>query len=483
MADLGQVFTRQVVAHYMTSLFDLSKSATILDPCFGDGAFLRALQAQGFTNVFGCEIDKLLFNIHQYDFEKYNLFNQDFFTFGRSESFDGIIMNPPYIRQEKIDDLEHLDITKKILRKNKIFKDLPSTANMYMYFVMKSIDLLKENGQLIVIFPSSWLNALSGKKFKNALLKQSKFERIVYLHGNIFEKAALVDVVIIKVIKTTKIIDPIEEYMEVKNNTLIPKVKKTVDELKVFDYPFNKIATSQRGMTTGCNQMFINPEIRELISNNYLKRIISSPKSITGFSTKNAMTDRLLDCSGTNLPKELVSYLNKWKEKILHEQKPKTIFSKIQDGEEWYTVRPVPSKGIIFSYFVRNDMKFIMNDSDVLVRDNFYIIRPSINQLVMMALLNNYYTYYQLELCGKKYGAGLLKLQRYDLERLKFPVIEKISKKDISELKKLAQVLIDTGNTCLIDEITNIISKYSSVDFKTIKKKYKEIKMHRLEAS
>ena len=141
MADLGQVFTRQVVALYMTSLFDLSKSATILDPCFGDGAFLRALQAHGFTNVFGCEIDKLLFNIHQYDFEKYHLFNQDFFKFGRSESFDGIIMNPPYIRQEKIDDLEQLDITKKILRQNKIFKDLPSTANMYMYFVMKSIDL------------------------------------------------------------------------------------------------------------------------------------------------------------------------------------------------------------------------------------------------------------------------------------------------------------------------------------------------------
>ena len=354
---------------------------------------------------------------------------------------------------------------------------------MYMYFVMKSIDLLKENGQLIVIFPSSWLNALSGKKFKDALLKKGKFERIVYLHGNIFEKAALVDVVIIKVIKTVKLIDPIEEYMEVQDNTLIPKVKKAVDELKVFDYPFDKIATSQRGMTTGCNQMFINPEIGNLISNSYLKSIISSPKSITGFSTKNAKTDRLLACSGTNLPKELVNYLNKWKEKILHAQKPKTIFSKIQDCEEWYTVRPVSSKGIIFSYFVRNDMKFILNDSDLLVRDNFYIIRPSINQLVMMALLNNYYTYYQLELYGKKYGAGLLKLQRYDLERLKFPVIEEISKKDISELKKMVQVLIDTGNTYLIDEITKIISKYSSVDFKTIKKKYKKIKMHRLEAS
>ena len=31
MADLGQVFTRQVVAKYMTSLFDLPKEATVLD--------------------------------------------------------------------------------------------------------------------------------------------------------------------------------------------------------------------------------------------------------------------------------------------------------------------------------------------------------------------------------------------------------------------------------------------------------------------
>lgn len=54
-------------------------------------------------------------------------------------------------------------------------------------------------------------------------------------------------------------------------------------------------------------------------------------------------------------------------------------------------------KGIVFSYFVRNDMKFIMNNLGYLVRDNFYIIKAQIDEYLMFALLNNYYTYYQLE--------------------------------------------------------------------------------------
>lgn len=56
-------------------------------------------------------------------------------------------MNPPYIRQEKIDDLEKLGITKNKLRKNKIYEQLPSTANMYMYFIFKALDLLKVDGE------------------------------------------------------------------------------------------------------------------------------------------------------------------------------------------------------------------------------------------------------------------------------------------------------------------------------------------------
>ena len=357
MADLGQVFTRQVVAKYMTSLFDLPKEATVLDPCFGAGAFLEALESGEFKNVTGCEVDTALYEMQKSKFEEYQLLNQDFLQFGSSEGFDGIIMNPPYIRQEKIDDLQYLGITKKKLRQNIIFNSLPSNANMYMYFILKAMDLLKTNGQLVVIFPSSWLNAKSGHQFKKALLNTESMRN-------------------------------------------------------VFECPFDKLASIQRGMTTGYNQMFINPDIKS--GGAHFKDIISSPKSVIGYSTDNAKLDQLLDCTGEDLSEQVKCYLDTWKKKILTDGKPKTLLAKIQNGQNWYVVRTVPSRGIIFSYFVRNDMKFILNDSDMLVRDNFYIIRPYVDKLLMMALLNNYYTFYQLEHFGKKYGAGLLKLQRYD---------------------------------------------------------------------
>ena len=483
MADLGQVFTRQVVANYMTSLFGLSKTDLILDPCFGDGVFLRALQENDFINVTGCEIDEKLFCLHQDQFDDYELFNQDFLKFGVKESFDGIIMNPPYIRQEKIDDLECYGITKKILRQNAIFQSLPTTANMYMYFIMKAVDLLRDNGEMVVIFPSSWLNALSGKEFKKVLLEKGKFEKIIYLHGDVFEKEALVDVVIIKVIKTTRFIETSEEYMEIQNNSIIPLVLHEEVDIEPFSYPFSELATVQRGVTTGYNKMFINPEIDKDSNTECLKNIISSPKNVIGYSTENAKLDLLLDCDENEISKQLRMYLKKWEEKILLEQKPKTLFNKIKKGENWCVIRQISSKGIIFSYFVRNDMKFILNNSDTLVRDNFYIIRPNIDFMLMMALLNNYYTFYQLELLGKKYGAGLLKLQRYDLERLKFPNIEELSASDIVELKELAEALIDSGDSRLIDELTKALSRYSSIDFETIRKKYLGLKKQRLEAS
>ena len=55
----------------------------------------------------------------------------------------------------------------------------------------------------------------------------------------------------------------------------------------------------------------------------------------------------------------------------------------------------------MFSYFVRNDMKFVMNETGVLARDNFSLLNLKSISEVLFALLNNYYTYYQLELSGK----------------------------------------------------------------------------------
>lgn len=137
--------------------------------------------------------------------------------------------------------------------------------------------------------------------------------------------------------------------------------------------------------------MYINPTFKKEGSKNYLVSIISSPKAIVGYGTKGADVDNLLyvqDCE--NMPDEVKRHIKKWEKQIRTTKTPKTLYQRMQKDENWYKINLVDGQGIVFSYFVRNDMKFIMNNLGCPVRDNFYIIKPQIDEYLMLALLNNF---------------------------------------------------------------------------------------------
>lgn len=483
--DLGQVFTSKEIALFMVSQFNLNRNARILEPCFGAGAFLNACRDKGYISIEGCEIDKELYSVVKEEYPEYTLFCRDFLSFDPTEKYDGIIMNPPYIRQEKIDDLATYGITKEYLRKKTIFSALPSTANLYMYFLIKAVDLLKDNGQLIVIFPSSWMQARSGSKFKELLLTNSVLTDEIYVSGEVFEKNVLVDVVILKLIKGKQNkIRKKTTFMELIDGKLVEKEQYDNKLSFTLNVPFETYSTIRRGLTTGWNKMFINPNIPSESSKGFVKKIISTPKSIVGYNTYSAITDNLLMISdGEILETEISEYIHLFESLLEKEKKPKTLYEKKKRSKEWYTLKPIDSDGILFSYFVRNDMKFVMNTINAVVRDNFYIIYPKINKYLMFALLNNYYTYYQLEIMGKKYGAGLLKIQRYDIENLKFIDINKLSNEDMQEIIILAKDLVDNSKQVNIKKITDIISKYIGMNTTCIMDAYEDIKRKRLEVS
>ncbi len=77
--------------------------------------------------------------------------------------FDFVIGNPPYVRQEKIRDikpfLEH-------------YKSYSPTADLYVYFFEKGIDLLKPGGFLSFITSNSFLRTRSARPFR-VFLKES----------------------------------------------------------------------------------------------------------------------------------------------------------------------------------------------------------------------------------------------------------------------------------------------------------------------
>ncbi|MBP3742707.1 MAG: SAM-dependent DNA methyltransferase [Treponema sp.] len=481
--DLGQVFTNKLVAEYMTSLFSLEKSACMLDPCFGNGSFLSALQFYGYLDITGCEIDYSLFMQTKDSFSSAKLLNKDFLSSFTNKKFDGIIMNPPYVRQEKIDNLSTLGVSKTLLRQNPLFSELPSTANLYMYFIVKAISLLAENGELIVIFPGSWLTARSGKQFEKVIYAKCSLVEQIFMSGDVFEKDVLTDVIIWKLKKSKISSTPIIKYIKFENSNFTEYSPKLNDLGLDFSKKFESYGVIRRGMTTGYNSMYINPPLKNDVSRKYLKKILSSPKEIIGYSTKNSKPDNVLVLNSTDsLTDELKDYIQKYQNEIQTQCTPKTLYYKMQSDENWFAISTVNSSGILFSYFVRNDMKFVYNESDYLARDNFYIIRQkdSKDSLLLFALLNNYYTFYQLEKIGKKYGAGLLKLQRYDLENLRFPDISEFSQKDVESLKSLSLNLISNNDSKAVSDITKVISQYSNVKYDILLKEYHSIKSHRL---
>ncbi|WP_418185594.1 Eco57I restriction-modification methylase domain-containing protein [Aliarcobacter vitoriensis] len=76
-------------------------------------------------------------------------------------SFDVVIGNPPYVRQEAIKE------QKEAL--SKIYKVYHGSADLYVYFVELGLNLLKNNGLFSYIFPNKWLKTSYGKPLRQFL--------------------------------------------------------------------------------------------------------------------------------------------------------------------------------------------------------------------------------------------------------------------------------------------------------------------------
>ena len=461
--NLGQVYTKDIVSDFMVSLIDLPKDAYIVDPCFGRGVFVKSLQKENFTNITGVEIDPETFKL--IDFDDYtgcNLINKDFFQFEPSCEIDGFILNPPYVRQEEIDNMSLLGITKESIVSKCGDFNIYSKANLYLYFIARCITLLKDGGEFVAIFPNAWVNTPDGKGFMSQIESKGFISNLIQVIGYPFVGNPLVDVMILKFIKGRTGYTKNETLIINGNELTISKGKSQV----VFDslscVPLYSFANIRRGVTTGFNKVFINPPLE---SDKIKTDILSTPKDVVGYSTKNAKFDKLLILSANEeLSSDIVAYLEKSEKLILQERKPKTLVNQIENKKVWYVIKTPTKSDLIFPYIIRDSVRFIYNEAKVIARDNFYTISSEHNPLLIMALLNNLFVFSQLELCGKSYGNGLLKIQKYDIDNIVVPNPNVLSNDTVLKLVDCSKKLIETRDSKYILESTSILSKYYKID-------------------
>lgn len=178
----GQYFTPKVVADFMLSLADVSKNAEVLEPSCGEGIFLDLLNQNGFENVTAYEVDEELAQSFS------NVRYESFVSATISEKFDLIIGNPPYIRWKNLED----DL-KKELSTNLLWNSYFNSLCDYLYiFILKSIELLNENGQLIFICPEYWISTTHSLSLRNYMVENGYFEEIYHFNETpIFDKVTV----------------------------------------------------------------------------------------------------------------------------------------------------------------------------------------------------------------------------------------------------------------------------------------------------
>ena len=221
----GQYFTPKVVAEFMIELADISKNSTILEPSCGEGVFLELLQQKGFNNLIAYEIDEDL--AQEFSCVKY----ESFVSAKINSTFDLIIGNPPYIRWKNLED----DL-KKELSSNLIWNKYFNSLCDYLYvFILKSIELLNENGQLIFICPEYWMNTTHSISLRNYMVSNGHFEEIYHFNETpIFDKVT-VSIVIFKFVKSKQIAER-RPSSKIKAAKFYANQKLTVETLQKLKF-------------------------------------------------------------------------------------------------------------------------------------------------------------------------------------------------------------------------------------------------------
>ena len=228
---LGSIYTPPDFAEFLTTWAIRHAEDNILDVGIGEGAFVfaayRRLLELGASDIsaqqqlFGAEIDtstysKFTENANNINAHFLNLKNADFFDV-EFPFVDAIVGNPPYVRRTYINNVD--EIRQSVMKRNLLVSEHNMTrmTDLYIYFLLHALPLLKPGGKLAVITSDPWLNVGYGEEFKKYLQQYFRIEMLISLDRRVFDNADVKPVLIL----ATKLESPDSEwqvkFVRVKN--------------------------------------------------------------------------------------------------------------------------------------------------------------------------------------------------------------------------------------------------------------------------
>jgi len=413
--------------------------------------------------------------------------------------FDVVIGNPPYIRQELLGAKEKKAIKSLIENeyKNKLIIGASSKKNIininkqsdiYIYFFLHGLKLLRDKGKLGFITSNKWLEVSYGIPFQKYLLENTNIKYIIEFDRAIFPDAEVNTAITliektnivnkrnqIKFIRFKKklsvddmvnIINTYEtsyENEDYKINILhqsklepgkwniylrAPAVYSKISEHDLMN-PLSEIAEVIRAPTTGNNDYFILTQetVKDYeIEKEYLEPCIRSAKDVDDFVVTETQDYMLFMDKPKNQLKDskVIKYIEYGETKTIDikrgsERGIKKLpeISTLKNRKPfWYSLPKREAPPILFPRLIDKKPIFLRNIIGAHTTHVFYYIYPHKmkDADVLLGFLNSSLMALMIELNGRSYGGGVLELLVYELKNIMVINPEKLSDKIKSDI-------------------------------------------------
>jgi len=417
------------------------------------------------------------------------------------KELDVVVTNPPYTRQE---EMEYKDQIREeaLTYSNGSMVQLDKRAGIYAYFFTHSAKFLRNLGRMGYITSNTWLDVGFGEGLKQFFLDHFKVIAIVEFDSAVFGTALVNTCVSIlkkeedakerlkNVVKFTrlkkameigKVVNTILSLKEDYEDEQIRVVVKSQESLQAEErwgkyirapsiyfgilrkpliVALGDIAEVRFGVKTGANQFFIldKDQIKLWgIEKEYLRPILTSIRELTSIELKpEDVKNRLLWVHGNKEEirnENVLKYIKHGEEMEIATKRGTRIARESIKGVQnlrtcrqrriWYDLGKYRVPPIIAPYMMWERALFFQNEADAFPINTLHSLYPKDKENVelLLALLNSTLTAFLLELTGRSYGGGVLKVEAYELKNL--PIIDprKINQKEKKQLTSTLQRL------------------------------------------
>lgn len=468
----GQFWTPDWVAEAMVAYCLAGDSHSIFDPAVGAGAFFRAAKTiQRETGkqikLVGTELDpEALQQAQESGLSNVDLSNiqiTDFVLQPPIGRYPAIVANPPYIRHHRLSPSVKAQL--KTFSKELIGTELDGRAGLHIYFLLRALQLLEENGRLAFIVPADICEGVFATTLWKWITAHYQLDAVITFapEASPFPKVDTNPIIfLIRKTQPNPIFNwvfckragtpELKEWMGsgLNNNPAndLSVQKREIHEalaagLSRFPHKGSDgsatlvdFAKVLRGIATGANDFFFltRHQAKELkIPAPFLIPTIGRTRDVNA----EFITDELLECLDASgrptllfapdgrsidaFPLAVREYLRRGETLGLADK------SLISQRKPWYKmeVRRVPP--FLFAYLGRRNTRFIRNVAGVLPLTSFLCVYPRNNNPIFInklwKVLQHPETIANLAAVGKSYGSGAIKVEPRSLERLPIPKI------------------------------------------------------------